>query len=290
MFLQEKITIHQNDPGFPPLLREIPDPPILLFAKGKIPTYDRPLIAIVGTRAPSMYGLDMARYFAKTLASAGCIIVSGFARGIDSVAHLAAVEVSGGETIAVLGCGLNHIYPPENKKLSEKVLENGTFFTEFPDDMEPKPWNFPSRNRIIAGMSHATIVIEAPRKSGALITADFAVNYNRLVFAIPGNIGQKGSFGTNELIKQGAQIVTCPEDILEELHFQPSLKEKTNRLNLTEDERKLISLVEMEPKHIDIIVMESDLPVEKIMSLLTIMELKKLILSEGNVYRLKKSS
>lgn len=285
-----QMKIFPNDPAFPPLLREIPDPPIMLFTKGKMPTYDRPLIAIVGTRVPSSYGIDMARYFSQTLSEAGCVIVSGFARGIDSIAHEAAIEVSGGETIAILGCGLNHVYPPENKKLAEKVLENGTFFSEFPDDMGPKPWNFPSRNRIIAGMCQATVVIEAPRKSGALITSDLATNYNRLVFAVPGNIGNKGSFGTNELIQKGAQITTSPEDILEELHFQPSLKEKTDRLRLTEDEQIVLQLLEKESQHIDALVSKSDLPVEKIMSLLTIMELKKLILTEGNVYRLKKSS
>ena len=204
------------DDDYPSLLRETPGAPCVLYTRGKIPQ-DRPLsIAVVGSRKASYYGLTHAHKFAAQLSGLGFTIISGMARGIDSQAHKGALD-SGGLTIAVLGCGLSHVYPPENTDLFNRISESGAVISEFPMQTPPLAHNFPRRNRVISGLSLGVIVVEAAQRSGALITANFALEQGREVFAVPGPIDSLTAQGTHYLIKQGAKLVTCLEDILEEL-------------------------------------------------------------------------
>ena len=203
------------DPAYPPLLREIFDPPIILYTRGKKWDPDTAQVAIVGTRRPTGYGLNCAERLGEDLAKRGLAVVSGLARGIDSSAHRGALR--GGVTYAVFGSGLDFVYPKENRKLAENVEENGAVLSEFPLGTPPAPQNFPIRNRIIAGMSLGVVVIEAAEYSGSLITARLSLEANREVFAVPGNITSPRSFGPHVLIRQGAKLVTGWEDIVEEL-------------------------------------------------------------------------
>jgi DNA processing protein len=205
------------DPGYPPGLKQIPDAPIVLHMKGEYRETDAVALAIVGTRRCSIYASEQARRFGELLSGAGFTIVSGLARGVDAFAHHGAVD-TGGRSIAVLGNGLTEIYPPENLALAEKLLQNGVWVSELPMKAAVRRENFPSRNRIIAGMTLGTLVIEAPQRSGALITARLASDYNREVFAIPGRLQEPAAEGTNVLIRDGiGKLVTCLEDILDEL-------------------------------------------------------------------------
>lgn len=205
------------DAEYPPGLREIADAPIVLYVKGELQPGDAVALAIVGTRRCSIYGSEQARRFGELLAGTGFTVVSGLARGIDAFAHHGAVD-AGGRSIAVMGKGLPEIYPPENQALAEKVLEHGAWISELPMQAEVHRENFPGRNRIIAGMTLGTLVIEAPQRSGALITARLANEYNREVFAIPGRVQDPLAFGSNDLIRRGyAKLTACLEDILEEL-------------------------------------------------------------------------
>ncbi|HOW58505.1 MAG TPA: DNA-processing protein DprA [Candidatus Omnitrophota bacterium] len=204
-----------TDPEYPPLLKEIPDPPILLYKKGEILPSDQNALAIVGTRHPSFYGRTQAKKFAQELSSRGLTIVSGLARGIDQVAHEAALQVSYGRTIAVMGCGLDVIYPKENATLYGKIVERGAVFSEYPLGTPPLPENFPRRNRILSGLSYGVFVVEAHSRSGSLITAHQALEQNREVFALPGPVDQLTSRGTHQLLKEGAYLVENSEDIVE---------------------------------------------------------------------------
>ena len=206
------------DKEYPDLLREIQEPPPVLFIKGQWPLLggtDALTVAMVGSRNGSEYGIKAANYLAEGLVKKGAIIVSGMALGIDSAAHEGALA-AGGKTIAVLGSGLLNIYPSSNRNMFEKIIRSGAVISEFPPDMKAKPYNFPRRNRIISGISKGVVVVEADMKSGSLITVDYALAQGRDVFAVPGNINSKSSRGSNFLIKQGAKIVLKPEDILEE--------------------------------------------------------------------------
>lgn len=203
------------DPDYPDELKSIPDPPTVLYIKGIYPDY-KINIAIVGTRRATAYGCKTARKIASELASKGFCVVSGMARGIDTYAHTGAVEVNG-STVAVLGCGVDVIYPPENRSLAAQIQESGALISEYPLGTPPDKGNFPARNRIISGLSRAVVVVEAPAKSGALITADFALDQGREVFAVPGPITSNSSDGCNHLIKDGAKLVQGVEDILEEI-------------------------------------------------------------------------
>jgi DNA processing protein len=203
------------DPAYPPLLREIYDPPIVLYIRGKKWNADLPQLAIVGTRRPTGYGINCAERLAKDLAARGLVITSGLARGLDAAAHRGALRA--GTTYAVFGCGLDFIYPKENRRLADLVEENGAVITEFPLGTPPSPQNFPIRNRIIAGMSLGVVVVEAAEYSGSLITARLSLESNREVFAIPGNITSANSFGPHVLIRQGAKLVAGWEDVVEEL-------------------------------------------------------------------------
>jgi len=214
----ERLSIRIVDilhPDYPPLLREIFDPPIVLYLKGKAWNPGLPQVAMVGTRRPTGYGLNCAERLAEDLSSRGLAITSGLARGIDAAAHRGAVR--GGATFAVFGCGLDTIYPRENRKLAEILEEKGALLSEFPLGTPPSPENFPIRNRIIAGMALGVIVIEAAEYSGSLITARIAIDNNREVFAVPGNITSPNSFGPHVLIRQGARLVASWQDVVEEL-------------------------------------------------------------------------
>ena len=206
----------RSDPGFPPLLRAIHDPPPGLFVRGEeeIALLARPAVAIVGARACSAYGRQIARSLGRELAAAGLVVVSGLARGVDSEAHRGALEASG-TTVAVLGCGIDRDYPAANRELARQVAATGLVVSEYAPGVEPAPWRFPARNRIVAGLCAATVVVEARERSGALITADFALEEGREVFAVPGEITSALSAGSNALLRLGATPLTRAEDVLE---------------------------------------------------------------------------
>jgi DNA processing protein len=209
--------IGRGDPDYPAGLAKIADPPIVLYVKGELLPTDAIAVAVVGSRRCTIYGSEQARRFAELLAQAGFTVVSGLARGIDSFAHYGAIE-AGGRSIAVMGNGLDQVYPPENRPLADKLLEHGAWISELPIRTDVRARNFHARNRIIAGMTLGTLVVEAAQKSGALITARLANEYNREVFAVPGRVQDPMSLGTNALIRDGAaKLVTCLEDILDEL-------------------------------------------------------------------------
>jgi DNA processing protein len=206
-----------DEPAYPHLLREIYDPPPLLYVRGNIELLDRHSISIVGTRRPTPYGNQMAEKLAHDLAERGLAIVSGLARGIDSSAHKGALAAARGATIGILGCGIDVVYPKENKKLFAQMEERGAIVSEFPMGAFPAPQNFPIRNRIIAGMALGVVVVEGAQYSGSLITGRLGMEFSREVYGVPGNVTQPTSFGPNQLIKQGAKLVTGWEDVIEEL-------------------------------------------------------------------------
>jgi DNA processing protein len=206
-----------DEPAYPHLLREIYDPPPLLYVRGNIELLDRHSISMVGTRRPTPYGNQMAEKLAHDLAERGLAIVSGLARGIDSSAHKGALAAARGATIGILGCGIDVVYPKENKKLFAQMEERGAIVSEFPMGAFPAPQNFPIRNRIIAGMALGVVVVEGAQYSGSLITGRLGMEFSREVYGVPGNVTQPTSFGPNQLIKQGAKLVTGWEDVIEEL-------------------------------------------------------------------------
>ena len=276
-----------GDDHYPQSLCTIPDAPVVLYVKGDLPSHDPLSISIVGSRKSSLYGVSISEKFAYRLAELDFTIVSGMARGIDTAAHNGALKAFG-TTIAVVGCGLDHVYPLENRNLLEKIVETGAIVSEFPMQTPPLPYNFPRRNRIISGLSLGVIVVEAAMRSGALITADFALEQGREVFAVPGKVDQASSGGVNNLIKQGAKLVTCVEDILEDIKpaISDCLKDenrikKDNALEgrlkeLTKDEKFIFNHISDRPVHIDELTTCCDtaLPV---MSVLLKLELKQLI-------------
>lgn len=246
------------DKKYPYLLKRISDPPVILFYRGKLTAFSDKTLAVVGTRTPSDYGRITTTRLVGQLVDQGVVIVSGMARGIDSIAHQTCLR-NGGETIAVFGCGLNYCYPPENRELYQKIPRNGLLVSEFFLDVGPDAINFPKRNRIISGLSRGTLVIEAGDRSGALITAYYALNQNREVLAIPGNISSARSRGTNKLIKQGAKLVQSVDDIFEEIgeiRQRDVPAERPVPENLREWEKKILSNLSKEPKHIDKLVSE----------------------------------
>lgn len=209
--------ISLSDPEYPSRLKEIYDPPVILFVKGGVPVLAQPGIAMVGTRHPTPYGSGMAERLSTDLASRGLVIISGLARGIDTASHRGAVAAKG-KTVAVLGTGIDVMYPRENTRLTEQIVAlGGALITEFPVGTPPTPQNFPIRNRIISGMSAGVLVVEAAEYSGTRITSRLALEQNRDVYAVPGNVTNKGSWGPNTLIKQGAKLVATWEDVWEEL-------------------------------------------------------------------------
>jgi len=268
-----------HDSGYPDILRETEGSPIVLYMKGEYLPDDRFAIAVVGSRRNSHYGEMVTRKIAGELSSSGFTIVSGMARGIDTLSHRSALA-AGGRTIAVLGSGIDIAYPPENKGLMEKVTSSGCLISEFPPGTEPSRENFPRRNRLISGLSLGVLVVEATRESGSLITAKYALEQNREVFAVPGSIISPSSAGTNRLIKQGARIVLETDDILEEL--APVLKgfirmKKDRVADISEEEGKVCDVLTREPKHIDLLSREAAMPVQRLLDLMLSLELKGVV-------------
>jgi len=293
-------VITLEDAEYPELLKEIFDPPLVLYIRGDILPQDRYALAIVGTRNATRYGLRFAEDLGRQLGQIGLTVVSGMARGIDSSAHRGAIAASG-RTIAVLGCGVDVVYPPENDELAEKIAASGAVISEFPLSTQPYPANFPIRNRIISGLSLGTIVVEAGERSGALITSDCALEHGREVFAVPGPTFSKYSQGTHKLIKQGAKLVDRIEDILEEIAphldgFQPKLAADVAETGkaaqaeavaeLSNEERRVMDVLSYDMVHIDEIIMNVDLPTPKVLSILSTLEMKNLVLQEpGKLFR-----
>ena len=295
-----------DDGSYPFLLREIADPPITLYVKGDwAACFDAACIGVVGSRKCSTYGENAAQMLARDLAANGICVVSGLARGIDTAAHRGAIQAKG-KTIAVLGTGIDNVYPKENKKLVEEILASGgAIVSQFPLETPPLKDNFPYRNRIISGLSYGVLLVEASERSGSLITARLAMEQNREVLAVPGNITSRNSFGTNYLIKSGAKLVQQWQDVASELPAEisarilpPKLDEKTPAekpqpelapADLTQNERRIWSLLSAdEPQHIDALLDESGLSFGDLNSSLVKLDLKDLIRTlPGNFYARK---
>ncbi len=275
-------TIDIKDKNYPKLLKEIYDPPKKIYILGDIKALDDLPFAVVGTRKMSREGKEIASKIVRGLAQNGFTIISGLALGIDGASHQAALEAKG-KTIAVLGSGLNNIYPSAHKKLAEQIIASGgAIISEYEPDMPPLKHQFPERNRVISGLSLGTLVIEAPFKSGSLITAKCALEQNREVFAVPGSILNLNSEGPNYLIKMGAHPVTKTEDILEIFNIEP--RNNINEKTFTVDELKIIAIIKNQPTHIDEIIKLSYKSSSEINSLLVIMEISGKIKNLGNGY------
>lgn len=281
-----------RDELYPPLLRELPDPPPLLYIYGRLTSIRHP-ISIVGSRNATTYGRKTARGLGRQLAEAGATIVSGMARGIDTAAHEGALD-GGGQTVAVLGSGLNHIYPAQNRQLFHRIAENGAVVTEFNMDARPDAHHFPMRNRIISGFSLGTVIVEAARKSGSLITARLAAEQNRDVFAVPGNIHSTTARGTHDLIKQGAKLVETAVDIIEEIAPQlagsePTAAKKMPPSDLSADEQQAFAAIDAYPVHIDELSRRLRRPAGPLSGVLARLELKGLVCQEPGKYFVRHS-
>jgi len=264
------------DADYPQILRQIDDPPALLYCCGELPT--EPAVAIVGTRHPTDFGRMFTKKLAEEIAAAGIVIVSGMARGIDSAAHRGALD-GGGKTVAVLGCGIDRIYPPENAGLYKQIINNGTLLSEHPPGSDPLPGHFPGRNRIISALSLGTLVVEACRDSGSLITAEFALEQGREVMAIPGSVDRKTSYGPNLLIKQGAHAVTEAEEILEILglsaiHSRRHADQAISDVDLPGPAGRVLAALDLTPRHSDELTMESGLTPMELSVILLHLELQ----------------
>jgi DNA processing protein len=269
--------VTQADPRFPKGLKEIPYPPPFLLVQGTLKPEDDRAVALVGTRAASYYGLKAGRRLARELAERGVTVVSGLARGIDTAAHQGALE-GGGRTLAVLGCGLDVVYPPENRELYQRVTAQGALISEFPLGTPPEARNFPIRNRLISGLSLGVVVVEAGVKSGAGITVQYALDQGREVFAVPGPIDSPTSVGPHSLIQQGAKLVREVADILQELRTAPAfapVAAPRSAPAILDD--PLLPYIGSDPVQLEELVQASHLPVPEVMSRLTILELQGLI-------------
>jgi DNA processing protein len=273
-----------HDDNYPSRLKEIYDYPPILYIKGEILPEDEWCLAVVGTRVLTAYGRQVTEEIVTDLAHNKITIVSGLARGIDTVAHHAVLE-AGGRTIAVAACGLDTIYPAENANLAKQIIEHGALISEYPLGIKPKPEYFPRRNRILSGISLGVLVTEAGEGSGALITADQALEQNRDVLAVPGSVFSPASSGTNHLIQQGAKLVRNCQDVLEELNLQAVAQQLEFKeiIPTSDTESLLLHKLSAEPSHIDEICAGSGLPVSTVSSTLAMMELKGLIKSIGSM-------
>jgi DNA processing protein len=276
------LTLH--DDGYPTLLSRLPDAPILLYIKGALQAADDRAVGVVGTRRATTYGRDAAYHLSKELAAHQVTIISGLAPGIDTAAHKGALD-AGGRTLAVLGCGIDITYPQENRELARQISQHGALVSEFPLGMRPGKNNFPRRNRIISGLSLGVLVAEAPEKSGALITASSAADQGRDVFAVPGNIFNPMGLGANRLIQDGAKLVTCAQDMLDELEIVTERQETravVNRVvSANPTEARIMDHLMAEPIHVDELVRLTGFPTAVVSSTLTILELKGLARSIG---------
>ena len=295
--------VHMEDPRYPPVLKQIYDPPPVLYIKGTLSREHNLGVAIVGSRRCSLYGQEQASRLAHLLAAAGFTIISGMARGIDTAAHTGALAAEG-RTLAVQGCGLARIFPPENAKLFELISASGACISELPLQTEPLAENFPPRNRIIAGLSLGTIIIEAGLRSGALITAKAALESNREVMVVPGKIDSPLSQGSHYLIKQGAKLIESVEDVMEALgYIGEQLKEyaaltaneaterveaplfETAKLNLKGNEKTIYDALGKEPLHIDQVIADTNLPAGTVNAAVVSLRLKGLIKQlPGNLF------
>lgn len=274
-----------DDVDYPDLLREIPAAPPLIFLRGQLEPIDRWAVAVVGTRRLSAYGRQVTRDLVSGLVANGITIVSGLARGIDAIAHRTALE-DGGRTIAVMASGIDKVYPPEHRDLARDIVAgHGALVTDYPFGAEPESNHFPARNRLISGLSLGVVIIEAGEKSGALITARFALEQNREVFAVPGNIHSPVSIGTNRLIQQGGKLVMRVEDILEELNLKMVSEQAVAKVMLPEtaEEAALISQLSSQPVHVDELGRLTGMPVSLVSSTLTMMELKGMVQQVGGM-------
>ncbi len=273
-----------DDSAYPPNLRQIYNAPPVLYVRGRLETRDEWAVAVVGTRRASVYGKEAARLISTGLARAGVTVVSGLARGIDTIAHRSCLEV-GGRTVAVLGSGLDIVYPQENARLASEITERGALISEYALGTRPEARNFPPRNRIISGLALGTVVVEAGRSSGALITADFAAEQGREVFAIPGSIFARGSQGTNNLLQQGAKVVCNISDVLEELNLTMISEQAQARAVIPENETEALLLDHLseEPVHVDALGRAVDLPIAEVTSTLALMELKGQVRQVGGM-------
>lgn len=281
------VLITPADPGYPPALTQIHDPPLALYVRGELRTSDRHALAIVGTRHPSIYGRETAARLSAQLARSGWTVVSGLARGIDTAAHAAALT-AGGRTLAVLGGGLAHVYPPENQPLAERIAAaQGAVISEFPLSRVPDRTTFPMRNRIVSGLARGVLVVEAGRQSGALITANQALDQGRSVMAVPGRVDSPGSRGTHALIKNGARLVEDLEDILAEFEFlfprrpQPAAPDTDPAPDapdgLPEEERRILAALHPEEQDFDALIRQTGIPAARLNALLLTMEMKRLV-------------
>jgi len=274
------------DPFYPELLKEISDPPLVLFLKGSFSSQDKNSIAVIGTRTPDYYGRTVASQLCSKIIACNFTIVSGMARGIDTIAHRTAIK-SGGRTIAVMGCGLDIAYPPENLKLMEDISVHGAVISEFPLGTEPQSCNFPKRNRIISGLSRGVLVVQAREKSGTIHTVNAALEQGREVYAVPGPIDKELSRGTNYLIKEGAKLVEDIQDIMEELVLSTDVPsgEKSVIPEMAGSEKEIYSFISMEPIHIDEIIRKTSMDTGKVLGILSILEVHGLIRRiEGNFF------
>ena len=273
-----------DDDAYPASLRTVYDPPPLLFVKGTITVDDAWSVAVVGTRNPTAYGREVARQLATDLVRNRITVVSGLARGVDAQAHRAALD-GGGRTLAVLGCGVDVIYPYEHRRLAQEITEAGALISDYPLGTLPEAGKFPPRNRIISGLSLGVVVVEAGVTSGALITAQFATEQGREVFALPGMVTSPGAGGCNQLIRDGARLIRSPEDVLDELgplvegvQLQP---EQTVRhaaeLQLNEQETCVLQAINVEPTDINQVIAVSGLPVPRVLSTLSVLEMRRLV-------------
>jgi DNA processing protein len=268
------------DQEYPHVLRSINNPPPLLYKKGTLKKEDELAIAIVGSRASTYYGRRQAEKFSQSLVERGFTVVSGMARGIDTVAHNAAIH-AGGRTMAFLGSGINVVYPKENRKLMDRIVGNGAVLTEFPLDTEPLAVNFPQRNRLISGISLGIVVIEATLRSGTFITVRWALDQGKEVFALPGDTVRKTSMGTNKLIQQGAKLIVDVEDIIEEFPFLKRRESppppSTESIHLSKSEKRIFESIDRSPLLVDDLIESVELPSPQILSSLLSLEMKGLI-------------
>ena len=276
------VSVARRDPGFPPLLAELHDPPERLFVRGEAAALSGPGVAVVGARSCSAYGAQVARSLGRELAGAGVTVVSGLARGVDGEAHRGALE-AGGVTVAVLGCGIDRDYPRSHSELARRIVATGAVVSEYPPGVEPAPWRFPARNRIIAGLSLATVVVEARERSGALITADFALELGRDVFAVPGEITSALSAGTNDLLRQGAAPLTSVRDVLSALGIEV---ETPKAASVSGPARALIDLLAEGARGADELTRLAGRTSAEVGAALIELELAGLVAQAEGVYRL----
>jgi len=273
-----------DDEEYPRRLKEIDQPPPVLFIRGKLLPEDEWAVAVVGTRRVTAYGRQVAEEIARVLARQGVTVVSGLARGVDAIAHHVSLEC-GGRTLAVLGNGVDRIYPPEHRLLGERIIANGALISDYAPGTPPDGPNFPPRNRIISGLSQAVVVVEAGERSGALITAQFAAEQGRDVYAVPGTITAPQSRGTNRLIQQGARPLLDVNEVLEALNLTLVNEHRAARKAVPADptEAKILSLLDSEPRHVDEVGNLSGLPIEQVSAALALMELKGMVRQVGGM-------